>query len=877
MTTLRKCVLGLIAAVACSATGWAETTYATLKASDADGTAAAGAGSFMSSFLCNPADAAYGWSNRGEGTDELDPAADYKIGTSRILRTPCSDALDLRTKTYVFPGKSLTLDGGTFAFRSSWNNAENYATVVVDDMIAVKGAFSNESWSRPTCWGGQITVAAQGVKDAVKFRVNMSTCHIPAKMVASAQESVLLEGPSLSYETSPGGAYRWTQHFEKYCFRFEGDCSDYFATNDCSWGVQGVVATSDFGGTFNLQNLGTMTVGDVSSAVVRGKILSRDGTIRVPASTSLDVRGGIDSAYATFESHVYAAKNAEATNVYTRLPADVPYANTNYVTGGTTSYSRPVNVIQLGKQAALATTDARLDGTLVQVPAGATLTIGDATFRDVILDIDESGRVAVTNSLVVETPVRLRLSGSGSVARMPLVTLPVDKGVLKVEDFVFENAPQFRFVPTVEVADGVQTLSVRDLNPSVKDATTGYVVLMTADGNSGVLDIGSYNEAGHWSEPDDPPHSGTNYFTNGKLIRDRSATSKTFAGDSLTQSASFRVGRTSFEIADWRVLSNGQKDYASRTGLTTAGSTGTFTFEGRLTVFADASSPFTLYGGLSATNKSGTVTATQTYVMKTKIVGAADAAIAAEGATTRAPGNVLGQVVCEFPGDLSEFYGTLFVGTNETIRLGNWGLTNGTLVTRTAYSTIATKADAGPVVPVRRYVAQTTSAFDVAGGTTLAITDGADLTGALTQSGAGTLAFGGAATAGAGARVVMAAGALETLSKTALAGVPVDLADGASGVVDWASEDGLFLGASDVTFGGAGFEIAFANAPDEFDGECVKKLLTVKDADAAAFAGKLSVARRKGMGVELLAPVSEGGLTTFSARVFKPGVLLIVR
>ncbi len=424
------------------------------------------------------------------------------------------------------------------------------------------------------------------------------------------------------------------------------------------------------------------------------------------------------------------------------------------------------------------------DATL-QIGGNQTLTVGDATFGAATLEIAPGGKLVLTNSFIATAPIKLKLSGEWGDDKRPVVTLPVGKGMLRIADFLiaFDYVPQFRYVPHVETADGVQTLWIENRNPDVKDETTGYVVQTKADGSSASYSIGSYNMAGNWSEADQAPHSGTNYYT-ARYFRDKSASNAKFAGDSLTQAYVFRLARTSFRIDDWRVVPNDETNYDKRTGLTTAGGKGTFTFDGLLTVFTTSACPFTLYGGLSTLNDDGTVKSSQTYVMNAKIVGAADAAIAAEGAQTRAPGVAEGQAVCEFPGDMSEYYGTIYVGTNQTVRLGSRGLTNGTLVVRTAYSKVSTTAGAGEYVPVKRYVTQTSSEVNVPASTELAVTAGADITGTLTKTGAGMLSFGGTAMAGADACVSVSEGLFKAAAVDAVDGIQLCFGEGAKLCVD---------------------------------------------------------------------------------------------
>ena len=817
----------------------------------------------------------YGWSDG----DDPDPSKDYVVNSKRVLFSPyvavSVGTADLANMTFTFPGNSLTLDNGTLGNRSCNDNGP--ATVCVPNLIVKKGTITNQSWSRNNRWSGAFTIDSSSYgypAAALTFGINMKECFIDATMIASAPNQVEFGGPGLAPDSS--GAFRGVTQYRNYKYHLRGDLSQYDATNTLAYGSIVYVETPQVGGSFDIGALGTLTAASVPAVTIGGNVRGRDAAFVVPANTSLEVKGDLDFGWAEPSAYVYSKTGLVATNIYTLLPASEPYAPSHTVAR---KAACELNVVNVAADGALAMATATLDGTLVKLAQGATLTVGDATFKDVVLDLSADAVVNMTNSFVAVTPVELRLSLDA--VRQTLVTLPVGKGELKASDFVVSGGPQFRLLLSVVTADGLQKLVVTDLNPDVKDATTGYVVLATADGSSSSdFTIGSYNMAGNWSEPDDPPHPGTNYFTNGKMFRDKSLpkNEKAFKGNSLTQMGSFRVEASAFEIADWRVLSNGGTKLDGRTMVTTAGNTSTKTFTGNLTVFSDALSPFTLYGGLSATNTDGSVKSSQTYVMDLKIRGAADAALAAEGAVTRAPGANDGQVICEFPGDMSEFYGTLTVGTNETIRLGNWGLTNGTLVTRTAYSTITTKDAA--FVPVRRFIAQTDTTFDIPEGTKLAIADGADLTGTFTKNGAGTLAFGGTAVAGTGAKLSVTAGSLETLSPSALAGVPVALAAGTSAVVGWKSDCGLDLSQSAVTFAGDAFAVTFDMAGETPDAgqTVVRQVLSVRDADAAQFTDKILVNKpARGFQARLLAPVSVGGVTTWSAEVSHSGCVLIFR
>ena len=854
--------LGVVVALALAKGALAD--YVTLMQGDKDGTSAEGASSYTSSFLTNSplAGEGYGWSDGGDP----DPNKDYLV-SSGTLFTPYGTG----SATYAFPGGSLTLDGGYLGNRSCTDSGAS--TVYVGNLIFKRGSVGSSNWARNNVWDGVFTFDGSGHGHdyaKIKFAINLKTATINAKLIASSAENVQLYGQTMNAVQSSSDYY-WVKNPYAYKFSFSGDCTQYLATNHLYWSSAAYVNTADFAGSFFLGNVGYLTIGSgISAAQIGGAVKSRDGWIEVPQNKTMDVCGGLDFAFAERSTHVY-----NGTDVYTREPSTQPYANVN---GIARQPQISLNAVTVASGATLSTPRASLSGTLVSIADGATLTIGDAALDGVILAINGSGRLELTNSLTASTPVTLRLGGAGT--KKALVTLPVDKGELKVEDFTFDFVPQFRHTLTVETEGGVQTLWATDINPDVKDATTGYVVLKTADGSSSsTFTIGSYNQAGNWSEADREPHPGTNYYTNGKLIRDKSAASKTFQGDSLTQSGGFRLGRTTFEIKDWRVLSNGKTVMTDRTQITTSGSKGTFTFEGRLTVFATNASPFTLYGGLS--NYSGeNVTSRQTYVMKTKIVGAPDSAISADGANTQAPGFIGAQAACNFVGDMTEFYGTLYIGTNETVRLGDTGIPNGTVVLRTAYSTLTTLATNKADVAVGTLRTTWPTTVEVPATNTLSA-GFLDVTGALAKNGAGMLRAGGAATAGEDAAISVNAGGIRAESKDAFNGIQLSFAAGTSLTLPLATSDvdfakyGLYDSAA-VTAAGTLNVVLDATGVEETPGFS-RGVLTVPTSAAGGLLEKLSVSSPwKGYRV-LLSAAAEGDMTIFTAKMQKLGFNISIR
>lgn len=251
---------------------------------------------------------------------------------------------------------------------------------------------------------------------------------------------------------------------------------------------------------------------------------------------------------------------------------------------------------------------------------------------------------------------------------------------------------------------------------------------------------------------------------------------------------------TKFTINDWRVVSNDETEISARPQVMVAGSTLTYTINGNLTVFTKKDCPFTFLGSKSETNKLGQVTKRQTYKMNVKIRGDEDAAIAAEGAVDKSAGNLTYQGACEFLGDMSEYYGTLYVGKNQTVRLGDWGLTNGTLVvlaSSESSATITASSQAGAFIPVKKFKTEVSSVLDVPADKEIAVSDGIDVVGTLTKTGGGMLSAGGTLNAAADAALVISDGSLKVISCDAVNGVPVSFAEGARLVADVSAKGDL--------------------------------------------------------------------------------------
>ena len=529
------------------------------------------------------------------------------------------------------------------------------------------------------------------------------------------------------------------------------------------------------------------------------------------------------------------------------------------------------------------------EGSTLQMAAGKTVTVGRGEFDNATIEFASGSKMVFADSLHISSPVKLKVGGLGGDYKTVLMTVPTGECELRAEDFaIVTEKPQFRYVLAVDVTDEVQTLWIKNLYPSTRDATTGYVVQSTADGgSSSSFTVGSFNQAGNWSDGL-APHPGTNYYT-AKLIRDKGAKQSelVFQGDSLTQSSVFRLSSTGkFTINDWRVVPNRMTDISSRPGVLVAGDPGTYTINGNLTVFTTETCPFTLVGSTSKTDDMGHVTARQTYKMNVKIKGDESAAIAAEGAPDYGVGDLKYQAACEFLGDMSEYYGTLYVGKNQTVRLGSWGLVKGTLVvlaSSASSATITAASDSGVYVPVKVYKTEVSSTVDVPTGKEIAVLDGIDITGTLTKTGDGMLSVGGTAKTGDNAALVVSGGSLKVVSADAVNGIPVSFAEAAKLVADVSAKGDLkeFGARNTLT------ETPFASQAEtgkiavsftgEFDADEAEVVVCTVSATAALPEFKVSGKYTNMKVVSSWWRTNEDGTKSFLVRFVRAGTVVVVR
>jgi len=286
-------------------------------------------------------------------------------------------------------------------------------------------------------------------------------------------------------------------------------------------------------------------------------------------------------------------------------------------------------------------------------------------------------------------------------------------------------------------------------------------------------------------------------------------------------------------------------------------------------VFATADSPFLFTGGRTG----------QLYVIDMRLLGDSNSAIKMEtpGNDTYAPGTQSAGV--DLLGDCTGFYGHAIVGTNETLRLGNTGLSNGTVELRSQYSFLSTLATNGAEVAVGVLRSVATSTVIVPETNSLSV-GSMEVTGTLTKNGGGVLASGGMVAAGAGAALSVAEGGLRADSAQAFNGIPIAFANGAAYVRDCGIADaeldqyGLYSETEVTAAGTLNVDIRnFTSTALEDE----VALFTVPESCAdALFAAICFSPRPKGYSAEKLVVAAESGMKTIKARITKKGMEIII-
>lgn len=473
------------------------------------------------------------------------------------------------------------------------------------------------------------------------------------------------------------------------------------------------------------------------------------------------------------------------------------------------------------------------------------------------IDLSHGGTIVVSEAFSAEG--KISVSGA-SAYPTAVITVPAGKGSL--ESLVGISAKGVRF--SVSVADGVQTLYAESLEPNVFNETTGYV--RQVEGGTSISALKNvFDEPQAWSD-EQMPHPDTNYYGEiGIYI----TTNSVFAGRSLTiEKASFRVACKNVTIPDLRVKGG---TGATSSIFTSSGNTGIYCIDGGMTVLSLLTEwwPFAFLGGGNG----------QTWVSRQKIMDDDTRAFGLRGHPNHAPGAVTNYT--EFLGDLSEYFGTIIVGTNFTARLGGSSMP-GTIRLDTAYSRVDTMAPDGANVSVGKLVSLTSTSFAVAETNTLSVTDGLAIAGTLTKNGAGLFSAGGVVSPGVDAVLNIAEGGLRADSAYALDGVSIMFADGAKYVRDSAIDDakiiqyGMYDTAA-VTAAGA-LTVKLENLPIE-GVPCEVALFTVPTSCADALAPSVRFAARpKGYAMEAVSvPSDKDGMSTVKAVFKQIGFNIVIR
>ena len=717
----------------------------------------------MSSFLSHPTYTKedtdmteYGWTNGNGDTDGThDPSADheYTVSGGKYLRTPYGANLEadtLAVTTNTFPGGKLILDNGYIAHRSCRSGAS--AAVCITNLLVKKGYFVNDSWANPNRWAGVYTFDGSDYDYTGScFKINMSSCYIEAKLIAAAPNTIALTGTGLALSS---GAFRSVTKYRTYKFYLQGDCSEYYATNLVQYGAIAYLKKADFAGSFDLATLGTLTLEDEADATVTigGNVRGRDAALVVPEGKALTIAGDTDFGWADASTYCYGTSKLVSTNIYTKLPASEPYTPAHSATYANTE----INVINVGE--------------------GSTLTLGDTTLSGTLLKFASGGRIDITGDLTLDAnnPVEISLeSGFDGI----LLSLPVSKRVLKVSDFT--AAEGTRCLLSIETVNGVQYLRGCNYIGCTFNASTGYVTMKDNDNlsTSRYLSFGKKGvETGattgcRWSNGE-LPFAGTNYFTNGKIIRAK--TTQEFGGDRLVQNSYyFRVAYdTTITVADWVLLPNGSNDFATVTQIMpNDAKQGATTVNGKMKFFTTEESPFLFCGSQYSAFA---------WKVNADFVGDSQSGVLFSGQFGYEAGDNTHQSSLEYYGDASYYYGNVLINTNVICKIANGGFPNAK-VRQTAYTELNTMlVDNHSEIAIGTYLpcgdSENKPKVVTAEGTTLAVGAMA-ASGAVVKEGAGTLAIGGAAGSN-GATLEVAAGTLEPKSATAFEGMTVAFSAG---------------------------------------------------------------------------------------------------
>ena len=505
-----------------------------------------------------------------------------------------------------------------------------------------------------------------------------------------------------------------------------------------------------------------------------------------------------------------------------------------------------------------------LPGTVVVANGGCltpvgSVAIGTLSLADGSVLGHSNGTITVENSFSASGTISVNAFGCTSFPRA-LLAVPTSCGTLDVRSFAGDGV---RLAVVVE--NGVQTLYAELLEPAVFDATTGYVTQIAGGSSATTSLMNIFDDPSAWSDGM-TPHSDTNYYGYAKGIY--ITTNSVFAGRSLTiERTAFRFSSGKITIPDLRVKGGNS---AISSMFTSGGSGGNYYIAGGMEVLSLLTEqwPFAFYGGDDG----------QTWISSQKITGGSTRAVELRGNTVKAPGAVCNYV--EFLGDLSEYFGTIIVGTNYTARLGGSAMP-GTIRLDTAYSHVDTMASNGVEVKVGKLESLISTSITVAETNILSITDALSVTGTLTKNGGGLLSAGGTASAGTDAALNIAAGGLRADSARAFDGIAITFADGTKYVRDLATDGaeliqyGLY-NTSTVSASGV-LNVGITNCPNDGNAQEVA-LFTVPEncVDALQSAIRFSP-RPKGYKVNKTVVDAGSGQKTVKAVLSAAGMIISFR
>ena len=337
---------------------------------------------------------------------------------------------------------------------------------------------------------------------------------------------------------------------------------------------------------------------------------------------------------------------------------------------------------------------------------------------------------------------------------------------------------------TLELVDDFYTLYI--LNPEAAlmpgipgtiGESTGYVTLTETETATTVAGGNySYNRIGKWSDGN-APHSTTNYAVIGaKEMWIPQAKSSDFKGNQLVigDGASLRFSGNS--TSGFAALCMQPGSFWQSAGS----SAGTQTVGGSIYIYGTEQNPVVLKGGVDG----------QRYAVTADIVSGVTRKL-----VTRSTGSVVNErwTEVDFSGDCSGFRGTLEIGTNTVVTIGDSGLPKGRVVMDNDYARFCTAASNGVTVTVASFSFTTKdpsglSAINVAAGNTLAI-ESLALMGKLSTAGTGIFVVSGKTTFDENAELEITEGGLGIWSSTAMQGIPLVFGDGATLHIPYKTED----------------------------------------------------------------------------------------